>query len=401
MDNLGKNSGELGKTFPRSLYIHVPFCAYRCRYCDFYFETTQSPKVHQQFVDRLLSTAREARESWGEAPLDTLSLGGGTPSVLSAPLLSQLYTGLKEIFGPIVQESSIEVNPDQVTPELLEVLQAGGVNRLSLGVQTLDDQVLRELGRRAWRETTEGALDLVSRSWKGSWSLDLMTGLPGHSSQTLEKDVEDLLAYQPGHVSLYALTLEPGTPLQEMVKRRQTVLPSQESADGLWLEAKDELVRRGFQWYEISNFAKPGERSLHNQAYWRLDPYLGLGPGAQGLVWDRDSDRPVHTLQPKLFPWLGGEGPEIEVLSDSSFFLEHLLTGLRTSDGLSWNRVEQRFHRDLRSVWKDLWPRLEDRGWVDSGGLQGAAFRLTDPGRLVLDRVLEELLPWVDRLSLA
>ncbi len=396
VDNLGKTPGW-------SLYVHIPFCEYRCRYCDFYFETTRSRSLQTRLVDALLKelkTLADGKDGYFQvAEFRTLYLGGGTPSALAPDLLDRLLQGIKEIVGVPSWEGSIEANPEGITPEFLHILEKGGITRLSVGVQSLKDEVLHTLGRRAYRTRTLEALELIRITWKGRFSLDIMTGLPGQTWDDLKGDMDTLLAFNPDHVSLYSLTMEAGTPLEELVKKRAVTLPPPGLADELWLKAKAELEIRGYRWYEISNFALPGGESRHNQVYWRLDPYAGIGPGAQGTLWDDSVGGPVRTSNPKLFDYLSGVPAEKEVLSDRSFFLEHLITGLRTSEGVSWARLQTRFGIDLRTDWKGLWPDLQEKGWMEDSVLLSDFFVLTLRGRLLLDRVLEYLLPWSRRLA--
>jgi len=204
-----------------------------------------------------------------------------------------------------------------------------------------------------------------------------MAGLPGQGSLApqrwvdLRRDLDELLTYDPGHLSLYSLTVEPGTDLAGLVAGRAVAPVADETSDQQWLRARQVLLDRGFEWYEISNFARPGRRSIHNQAYWRLDPWAGLGPGAEGTLPARAPDgalRPLRTRNPKLFPWLSGARDQ-EFLTAADFALEHYLCGWRTSDGLVPGRWESVF----------------------SGRPAPAPLSLAPEARLVLDRHLQAL----------
>lgn len=405
MDNLGIELGIPGKTISWGLYVHIPFCDYRCRYCDFYFETTKSREMHRRLVESLVVEAQGLPLWWGSQgfgafpSIQTLYLGGGTPSVLAPELLDRLLGELGRALGGGWMEATLEANPEGVTPDLLELLGRRGINRLSLGIQSLEEGVLRKLGRRAWREVSLASLNLVARRWTGQWSLDIMTGLPGQTWPQLREEMDRLLDFGPSHVSLYSLTLEPGTPLEALVDRGQVHLPDAGTADNLWLKARDRLQEKGWDWYEISNFARPGGESLHNLGYWRMNPYFGLGPGAHGTHPIGEDFRPVRTTQPRLGDYLRGVSPQRDILSPREFFLEHLITGLRTAEGIPWEKFSRRFGLDLRKEWGDRWETLASRGFLSEKSLSGGNLALSSPGRLVLDSLLPGMAEAADRLS--
>ena len=343
---------------PLSLYVHIPFCAYRCRYCNFTFETGWSPALMTRTLDALADEA-EALVCRGEADglvwdVRTLYLGGGTPGIVPPDLLVRLLGRLEKILGystAKLAEATLEANPENVTDETLAAWAGAGIGRLSLGIQTFDSDRLALLGRWCDGPTGHRALELVSDRWKGRWSADLMAGLPGQGDRgpqrwtELRSDLDSLLAYNPGHISLYSLTVEPETDLATLRAGGGLRVCSDPVSDQLWLRARQTLMDRGFEWYEISNFARPGERSVHNQAYWRMDPWAVLGPGAEGTLPARNSEgllRPVRTRNPRLFPWLTGQREE-EFLSAPDFALEHYLSGWRTDQGLVPGRFDGLF----------------------------------------------------------
>lgn len=375
-------------TVPLALYVHIPFCAYRCRYCNFTFETGWSPAVMERTLDKLASDA-DALRVRGEADgfewnVTSLYLGGGTPGLVPPPLLLPFIGRLQDALNfraADLPEATLEVNPENVTDETLAAWDQAGFNRLSVGVQTFDSDRLALLGRWCDGPTNINALTCIADRWKGRWSADLMTGLPGAAGKIpqrwvdLRADLDELLSFAPGHVSLYSLIVEPGTELASLAEGKGVTPPADAAADQLWLRARQTLVDRGFEWYEISNFAQPGHRSLHNQAYWRMDPWAGLGPGAEGTLPARDASgnaRPLRTRNPALFPWLTGQRDETW-LTAPEFALEHYIAGWRTSDGLVPGRFERLF------------------------GAPPAPERLDDARRLTLNRHLERLQGLDDR----
>ncbi len=343
---------------PLALYVHIPFCAYRCRYCNFTFETGWSPSLLARTLDALVAEAealrRQGQSDGVEWQVRTLYLGGGTPSVVPIEALVPFLARLEQALGyqtSALEEATIEVNPENVASETLGAWSAAGLKRLSVGVQTFDSARLALLGRWCDGETNRRALGLISQEWRGRWSADLMTGLPGQGELVpqrwvdLRRDLHELLTYQPGHVSLYSLTVEPETDLATLIAGGGLKVATDPVGDQLWLTARQHLLDAGFEWYEISNFARKGHRSIHNQAYWRLDPWAGLGPGAEGTLPTRNSEgqlRPTRTRNPRLFPWLTGQRNQ-EVLSAADFALEHFLAGWRTADGLVPGRFEALF----------------------------------------------------------
>jgi oxygen-independent coproporphyrinogen-3 oxidase len=334
-------------------------------------------------LDALVSEAENLRRQGESDGLDwrirTLYLGGGTPSVVPHELMTSFLGRLEGVFGyrTGLTEATIEANPENVTGEALDAWSRAGLNRLSLGIQTFDSRRLALLGRWCDGETNRRALGLIADRWKGRWSADLITGLPGQGTLEAQRwvdlcrDLKELLVYRPGHLSLYSLTIEPETDLATLRAGGGLRISAEPVTDQLWLRARQTLVDAGFEWYEISNFALEGHRSVHNQAYWRLDPWAGLGPGAEGTLPARDAEgrlRPLRTRNPRLFPWLTGQRDR-QFLAAPEFALEHFVTGWRTSDGLVPGRFEALFGR----------------------GSLPAPERLDPASRLTLDRSLLEL----------
>lgn len=343
---------------PLALYVHIPFCAYRCRYCNFTFETGWSPSLMRRTLDTIVTEA-EALRKQGEADglewkVRTLYLGGGTPGIVPPELLVPFLGRLEATLGyrtADLDEASLEANPENVTEETLSAWSGAGLGRFSIGIQTFDSDRLALLGRWCDGATNRRALRLIADHWKGRWTADLMTGLPGQGSLApqrwidLRADLDELLSYDPGHISLYSLTVEPETDLATLKAGGGIRVSDEPVSDQLWLRARQVLIDRGFEWYEISNFARPGHRGVHNSTYWRLDPWAGLGPGAEGTLPYRNGEgflRPRRTRNPRLFPWLTGQKSH-EDLSAADFALEHYIAGWRTVEGVAQTRWQSLF----------------------------------------------------------
>jgi len=306
-------------------------------------------------AERLAEHAAANQIQWD---VKTLYWGGGTPSVLPLDLMIGLVRRLEsslDFRAGELQESTIEANPENISAESLAAWNEAGFGRLSVGIQTFSSERLALLGRWCDHEKNHRALATIAADWAGAWNGDLMTGLPGQGNlkpQTwieLRRDLDTLLSYQPNHVSLYSLIVEPETDFADMLRGGSLSVCPDAVADQLWVRARDTLIERGFEWYEISNFARAGARSIHNQTYWNLDAWAGLGPGAEGTLPVRDSAGrlvPLRTRNPKLFPWLTGQRTH-ERLTAEEFATEHFVSGWRTADGLRPGRLRRLFGKHL------------------------------------------------------
>ena len=267
------------------IYIHLPFCATHCAYCPFVISTNMT--LEEQYVSALLREL-EARGPFGE--IDTLYLGGGTPSRTSAAHLARIASRVS-----VATEFTLEANPEDVNAASLAAWRELGVNRLSIGVQSFNDDELRQIGRihdaAAAREAVRLAVANGMRT-----NLDLILGLPGQSIASFRASLDEAIALGVGHLSLYMLDLDEKTPLQVQVARGRTTLPEEDDVARLYVEAVERLGAAGLAQYEISNFARPGEESRHNLRYWRREPYLGFGIGAHSFVGDRRfaNTRDIH-----------------------------------------------------------------------------------------------------------
>jgi oxygen-independent coproporphyrinogen-3 oxidase len=323
---------------PAGLYVHVPFCRTKCPYCDFHSEV--EPELQGGFVEAALREA--ARYAAGREPFDTLYLGGGTPSVLSLDRLASLAEGLCQriSFDPDT-EITIEVNPDDVTTSAVELWHALGINRVSVGVQSFDDGELRFLGRRHSARSALRALETVRDHGPQNLSIDLIYGFYGQSRASILASIDAALSFAPDHLSCYQLTLEPRTPFGRLHARGALRRLDEEEERSFFLLVADAIRSRGYDHYEISNFARtPSKRSRHNQKYWRHVETIGLGPAAHSYRdrcrrWNVD-DVAGYIERARSD---GDATAGSETLTDFQIRLETLLLGLRTANGVSMEFV--------------------------------------------------------------
>ena len=305
------------------IYIHLPFCATHCAYCPFVISTNMT--LEEQYVEALLREI-DARGPFGT--IDTLYLGGGTPSRTSAAHLARIASRFS-----VGTEFTLEANPEDVNAESLAAWRAMGVNRLSIGVQSFNDDELREIGRIHDAATAREAVRLAVASGMRT-NLDLILGLPRQSMQTFRDSLDEAIALGVGHLSLYMLDLDEKTPLQVQVARGRTTLPEEDDVARLYVEAVERLGRAGLVQYEISNFARPGDESWHNLRYWQREPYLGFGIGAHSFIGERRfaNTRDIH----RYIADPTRAEDFTETLSDAEKRHELLFLQLRQSGGIHY-----------------------------------------------------------------
>ena len=329
------------------LYIHIPFCASRCIYCGFY--STTHLDLRQQYVDavcREMELRGEWREVRGErndsnAEIETIYLGGGTPSQLTISQLRQLFIYIKKVYGNQAEEITIEVNPDDVTPQYAAELQRLGINRVSMGAQTFDDSRLRFLNRRHTATLVPQAITILRNAGIRNISIDLMYGFPGETLDDWLHDIDAVLALNIEHISAYCLMVEEGTPLYRM----GIEACDEETERAMYELLIDKLIAAGYEHYEISNFARPGYRSRHNSSYWHDIPYIGLGAAAHSYFgnsrqWNvADIHQYIDAINEGHLPC------EKEILDEDTHYNDRITTALRTSDGLDLSTILEKHRR--------------------------------------------------------
>jgi putative oxygen-independent coproporphyrinogen III oxidase len=368
----------------RHLYVHLPFCAHRCGYCDFVTVVGREGQ-HGAYVEALL--AELALESDVLAPaLETVFLGGGTPTFTASAALARLLEAL-----PGADETTVEANPETVTPELARLLRGHGVDRVSLGAQTFHSRLLAILERRATPDDVRRAVSRLRDAGFDNISLDLLYGIPGQSPADLEADLAEAVALEPEHLSCYELEAKPGTRFThahgaELARQAQAM-------EGYFEQVVDTLTSCGYRWYETSNFClEPGHRegrdlrAQHNLAYWRARDYLGVGIGAVSTV-EGIRRRNLSSLGGYLRALRAGEPPprDLEALDEETRARERVLLGLRLDEPLPVGPVRAIIDGEAAA-------RLALRGLVEHAeGTEGATLRLTRRGRFLGGGVTAEL----------
>jgi putative oxygen-independent coproporphyrinogen III oxidase len=362
------------------LYLHVPFCGSICSYCHFARTARHDAGLRRRYVEAVVRERHLRSEACavlasGRRPLHTVYLGGGTPSQLEPDLMADLLAGT---MGALATARGVEVtaeaNPESLTPELARAWRDAGIGRISLGVQSLDPGVLRLLGRRCDPATARAALDLACRTFDRV-SADWIIG-PGLEREPLLAELDEALDRGVEHVSMYILELHEGTALTRAVAAGRLALPPDAHTEALYLACIAHLERRGLRQYEVSNFARPGAESRHNQAYWQGEPYLGLGPSANGF-WGRRRYANEASLPRYLERVERGEVPEeiVDPLDRRARRLESLILPLRTAGGVPLDRLPPGTLDLARGESEGLWT------------LAGGRLRLTARGFLRIDTV--------------
>lgn len=375
------------------LYVHLPFCRQKCFYCDFPSYAGQEGRM-AVYVEALLGElAREGaplRAAWG--PPRTVYLGGGTPTALPPALMERLLAGLREFLAaaPDALEFTCECNPGTVDAAYLSLLRAGGVNRLSLGVQTFDDALLRRIGRIHTAAQARAAVRQARAAGFRNLSLDLMYGLPGQTLAGLEMSVQQALALAPQHISIYGLQVEEGTAFARAQAAGRLALPSDEESEAMYDYMTTALPAAGYARYEISNFARPGFESRHNLGYWQDVPYLGVGTAAHSYLDGQRYENP-RGIEEYLAALResGRARREEEPLTRATSMEEFAFLALRTARGIDRARFAARFGCELASVYADAIARMRARGFLEEDA-QGV--RLTPLGMKYGNWVFEAFL---------
>ncbi|REL38872.1 radical SAM family heme chaperone HemW [Rhodohalobacter sp. SW132] len=378
------------------IYLHIPFCKQACSYCNFYFLTRD--QLRQPFVDALIEEIKSYRDKpFSAQKIRTIYFGGGTPSLLTSAQLSDILTVLDDVFDVESDETTIEMNPDDVSKEYLHQLKNLGFTRVSMGVQSFDPDLLSFMNRAHTKDEAVRALELIRETGFSSFTADLIYGNPGQSLQALEKDIDRLLSFDPPHISAYSLTIEPKTRLGKQVELGRIQPPEDDTVEAHFTLVQDKLRMAGLQRYEVSNFSKPGKEAVHNSNYWKHVNYLGLGPSAHSLLWNKNGARRWRN-RPDIKPYLEKNWDslqdEVEDLTLTTLAEERLMLGLRTVSGITTEELSGKYGYKLNDRQRD-WLRIqEERNCVFMQKIDNeqSELRLTEKGLKLADYIVLELI---------
>lgn len=408
-----------------ALYLHIPFCETKCPYCDF-----NTYEGISSLIPSYINALCRELSHWGSVlsnpVLSTIFIGGGTPSLLSE---SQLATVMDHVFGNFscssLTEVTIECNPGDLTYEKALSLRKAGISRLSMGVQSLDDHILQILGRRHTSEEAIQAYESVRAAGFDRINLDFMYGIPEQTLASWQNTIDQAILLSPDHLSLYCLTIEPNTPMEAMTKRGELPEPDPDLAADMYEYCAEVLANNGYEHYEISNWAKADQQSLHNLTYWENKYYLGVGPGAHSHLAAetlnlpsslnhpaleemtrsqelsssyrfsvirspreyirKATDLPVYDLPPLEASWfLSGLLDNFEVIGLDMQMAETMMLGLRLSEGVTNTEFEERFHQSLYETYPDIIRELMELSLIE---WEHDALKLTEQGMLLGNEV--------------
>ena len=372
-----------------SIYIHIPMCVKKCAYCDF---TSFSGRMNQRdaYTDAVCREMREQAAFFGARRVNTVFFGGGTPTLMTGGQIRRIMDTLRACFDLAPDaEITMEGNPGTLSAENLAAYRAAGVNRLSLGVQSMDDGLLAGIGRIHTAAQAKQAVSMVREAGFENLNLDLMLGLPGQTAAQWRDTLGQAIALEPEHLSCYSLILEEGTPLERQVQEGTCAPLPDEDALCEMDDCTEEMTRQaGYTRYEVSNYAKAGKECRHNIVYWECLPYLGIGCAAHSDLDGRRFYNPDHWED--YFQTIGqmkrtAEGDD----SREERMFERVMMGLRMIRGMDEGRFERDFHMRPEEVWKKSIPQMKEKKLMESGN---GRLYLTRRGIQVMNAVLVEML---------
>ena len=401
------------------LYVHIPFCVKKCAYCDFLSFSAKQEEV-SAYVEALAEEIKGKKEQFSDYCVTTIFLGGGTPSILEGVYTASIFRALRESFDIAENaEITMEVNPGTVSEEKINMWKTCGVNRLSIGLQSVDDGELKMLGRIHTYDEFLTTWKMVRKAGFHNVNIDLISAIPGQTKKSWETTLRTVAQLQPEHISAYSLIVEEGTPLYEeygemcadlekygdyasMPKRLQTkyegckCLPDEETDRNMYHHTKTTLAKLGYERYEISNYARPGYACRHNIGYWTGVEYLGLGLGASSLVGGKrfqvtaDLNRYLVFTKEELAA--GAQYEEIHELSRQERMEEFMFLGLRLTGGVQTAEFERRFGVTMEAVYGEVIERLLKEGLLEASVQTDSHIRLTEYGLDVSTYALAEFL---------
>ncbi|MBG9911095.1 coproporphyrinogen III oxidase [Bacillus xiamenensis] len=375
----------------KAAYIHIPFCEHICHYCDFnkFFINTQPV---DEYLAALEKEMQHTIDQKGEQELKTIFIGGGTPTSLTVSQLDQLMDSIHRVLKPTKNliEFAVEANPDELSLEKLHVLKSAGVNRLSFGVQTFEDDLLKKIGRVHQKKDVLTSFERARAVGFDNISLDLMFGLPHQEKHHVMNSLETAFSLGAEHYSVYSLIVEPKTVFYNLMQKGKLHLPPQEREAEMYELVMDEMERHGLKQYEISNYAKPGFESQHNLTYWSNDDYFGFGAGAHGYV---DGVRNVNAGPVKhyleLIEQTGFPYKETHQVTKAEQIEEEMFLGLRKIEGVKSAHFQAKYGDTPETLFSSVLEELAEKGLIEQDEM---GIRLTRKGKLLGNEVFQAFL---------
>lgn len=370
------------------LYIHIPFCMKKCAYCDFLSGPAPRETI-DRYVTALVAEIRQYQKLAENYRVTTIFFGGGTPSILSGGQMKEIFAALRDVFEIQADaEITMEANPGTVTKENLQAYRACGINRISFGLQSVDDKELKLLGRVHTMRQFEESYDLARKAGFQNINIDLISAIPGQTVESWEHTLDTVIRMNPEHISAYSLIIEEGTPFYEIygenAKEEQDSrcekclandgkqmdigktfpkLPDEEAERRMYELTAEKLEAAGYLQYEVSNYAKPGYACRHNKGYWQRVEYLGIGTGAASLI---ENERYQHISDTDLYIRANGKLNQIEEekekLDWNAQVEETMFLGLRMKEGVNKQKFRERYHREIQEVYGEVLEKLKEEG---------------------------------------
>lgn len=368
------------------IYIHIPFCKQACHYCDFHFSTQLSGL--DQMVDAICLELELRKEYLSGGEVETVYFGGGTPSLLSTNQIERILLKIESLFSNNWKEVTLEANPDDLAEDILKDWKSLGIDRLSLGIQSFNQEILHFFNRAHTANESFDAIEKARNTGFEKFSMDLIYGFPHTSHALWEEDLSTAISLAPGHLSCYSLTIEPKTALWSWTEKGKFIPADEEFVAEQFEYLQEQCERAGYVQYEVASFGKPNEFALHNTNYWKHIPYLGIGPSAHSFDGENRGANPAHNIK-YINTLKKGQNPfVIEPLGSEDKINEYLLTSLRTMWGADLAWLKEQTGYDLRNNKKTILKKMDEQGWLN---WEGNNLSLSKKGKILADSIASSL----------
>jgi oxygen-independent coproporphyrinogen-3 oxidase len=369
-----------------SLYIHIPFCKSKCPYCNF-SSSVGSNRLIEHYLKALTIELNNCQKDLYAGLPQTIYIGGGTPSIIPSENISKI---VERLISDNTVEFTIEANPESIQKSWLNEIRKSGVNRLSIGIQSLDDRILYNLGRLHTTKEAISSIEMAQQAGYSNISVDLMFGVPEQTMEIWKHTLEKVIELKPDHISCYSLGIEEGTKYYSMLKKGELKIPDENETANMYLFMIERLEREGFIWYEISNFALPGKECKHNQVYWNLTPYLGAGASAHSYDghmrrWNEaDPEIYINKILRQNDATAGSE-----ILNESNRICEMILLSLRTNKGLNLTEIKSLLHENYNSFICKI-NTFTESGFMEI--TQNGNAKLTPKGAVISNEIISDMM---------